>query len=89
MNWNSLEEFFAMGGYGFYVWGSFLACAVLMVIEPLMAIARQRAALRGLANLGVGNCLADADVHGGSVSIWSGSACLAGCGAGGRFRCHA
>ena len=47
--WNSVAEFFAMGGYGFYVWGSFLACAELMVIEPLMAIARQRAALRELA----------------------------------------
>jgi heme exporter protein D len=26
-----------MGGYGLYVWGSFGACAVLMVAEPLLA----------------------------------------------------
>ena len=23
MNWNSAAEFFAMGGYGLYVWGSY------------------------------------------------------------------
>ena len=27
MNWGSASEFFAMGGYGFYVWGSFAAFA--------------------------------------------------------------
>ena len=37
MQWNSLGEFFAMGGYGFYVWGSFGACALLMVAEPFLA----------------------------------------------------
>ncbi|OHC66753.1 MAG: heme exporter protein CcmD [Rhodocyclales bacterium RIFCSPLOWO2_02_FULL_63_24] len=37
MQWNSVGEFFAMGGYAFYVWGSFGACAVLMVAEPLLA----------------------------------------------------
>ncbi len=37
MQWNSVGEFFAMGGYGLYVWGSFGACAILMVAEPLLA----------------------------------------------------
>ncbi|MBI5793423.1 MAG: heme exporter protein CcmD [Rhodocyclales bacterium] len=37
MQWNSVGEFFAMGGYGLYVWGSFGACALLMVAEPLLA----------------------------------------------------
>ena len=37
MQWNSVGEFFAMGGYAFYVWGSFIACAVLMVAEPFLA----------------------------------------------------
>ena len=28
MNWNSASEFFAMGGYGLYVWGSYgVGCA--------------------------------------------------------------
>ena len=37
MHWNSVGEFFAMGGYALYVWGSFGACVVLMVVEPLLA----------------------------------------------------
>ncbi len=37
MQWNSVGEFFAMGGYAFYVWGSFGACALLMVAEPFLA----------------------------------------------------
>ena len=30
MNWNSPAEFFAMGGYGLYVWGSYAVTVVLM-----------------------------------------------------------
>jgi heme exporter protein D len=41
MQWNSIGEFFAMGGYGLYVWGSFGACLILMVAEPLLARHRQ------------------------------------------------
>jgi heme exporter protein D len=37
MQWNSVGDFLAMGGYGLYVWGSFGACALLMVAEPLLA----------------------------------------------------
>ena len=48
-NWNSASEFFAMGGYGLYVWGSYIATALLMVLEPILvrrrhALARQAAA---------------------------------------------
>ena len=46
--WQSAAEFFAMGGYAFYVWGSFLGCAVLMLLEPVLAHARQRRAWREL-----------------------------------------
>ncbi len=45
MNWNSPAEFFAMGGYALYVWGSFGACALLMVVEPLLAIRRKNNAI--------------------------------------------
>ena len=31
MQWGSLAEFFAMGGYGLYVWTSFGATALCMV----------------------------------------------------------
>jgi heme exporter protein D len=33
MIWNSLSEFWAMGGYGEYVWGSFGVAALFMAIE--------------------------------------------------------
>ncbi len=48
MNWGSPAEFFAMGGYGFYVWGSFGVCALLMVVEPILARKRQKDILRSL-----------------------------------------
>lgn len=34
MQWHSWSEFFAMGGYALYVWGSFGLCAVAMIAEP-------------------------------------------------------
>jgi heme exporter protein D len=46
MNWGSAENFFAMGGYGLYVWGSYAVTALLMVAEPLLAAHRRRRALR-------------------------------------------
>lgn len=33
MNWNSVGEFLAMGGYGLYVWGSVLASVLLLAAE--------------------------------------------------------
>lgn len=49
MNWNSAADFFAMGGYGLYVWGSYAAALVLMTAEPLLAQRRLRDALREAA----------------------------------------
>ncbi|MDP2134466.1 MAG: heme exporter protein CcmD [Sulfuritalea sp.] len=49
MQWNSVGEFFAMGGYGLYVWGSFGACAVLMIAEPFLARRRLSEVRRSLA----------------------------------------
>jgi heme exporter protein D len=45
MNWSSASEFFAMGGYAFYVWGSFLVTAACLAAEPLLLRARRRRAL--------------------------------------------
>ncbi|MDO9449741.1 MAG: heme exporter protein CcmD [Rugosibacter sp.] len=36
MHWNSIGDFFAMGGYALYVWGSFGACFLLMAAEPFL-----------------------------------------------------
>ncbi|NWG30321.1 MAG: heme exporter protein CcmD [Rhodocyclaceae bacterium] len=46
MNWGSAAEFFAMGGYGLYVWGSFGACALLMILEPILVRRRHKNILR-------------------------------------------
>jgi heme exporter protein D len=43
MIWKNLDDFIAMGGYGFYVWGSYLVTAVIIVGEVLMLSARRRA----------------------------------------------
>ena len=42
MNWGSASDFFAMGGYGLYVWGSYIVCAIAMVAEPLLIAQRHR-----------------------------------------------
>ena len=44
MNWNSAAEFFAMGGYGLYVWGAYGVTALLMLVEPIAAARRHRRA---------------------------------------------
>ena len=41
IHWASFSDFIAMGGYGFYVWGSFGATALIMAIEPIV-VARNR-----------------------------------------------
>ena len=44
MNWADWSDFWHMGGYGLYVWGSFGACAALMAAE-LWAIRQRRRTL--------------------------------------------
>lgn len=48
MNWNSPAEFFAMGGYALYVWGSFGACALAFVAEPFLIRKRHSDIVRTL-----------------------------------------
>lgn len=50
MQWNSLSEFFAMGGYALYVWGSFGITALVVVLEIWEVRARHRAVLQSLSN---------------------------------------
>lgn len=45
MNWNSWSEFFQMGGYAFYVWGSYAVTAALIVGEILLLRAHRQKAL--------------------------------------------
>ena len=48
MIWNSATDFFAMGGYGLYVWGSFGVCAVALALEPLLVSRRHAAVMQSL-----------------------------------------
>jgi len=52
VNWGSAAEFFAMGGYGFFVWGSFAVTAACMAVEPILLAARLRRARRVAPNPG-------------------------------------
>lgn len=44
MNWESASHFWAMGGYGFFVWGSYAVTALLIAIELVLTARRLRAA---------------------------------------------
>ncbi len=50
MQWNSVSEFFAMGGYAFYVWGSFGLTVLIMVIESMLIRRRRTELLAELRN---------------------------------------
>jgi len=41
MNWESWEAFWAMGGYGLYVWGSF-GMTLLCVVAEIWLLRRHR-----------------------------------------------
>jgi heme exporter protein D len=42
MNWGSAGNFFAMGGYAFYVWGSYGVTAVFLFLEIVSLVLRKR-----------------------------------------------
>jgi heme exporter protein D len=46
-----MAEFFSMGGYGLYVWGSYGMTALLMVAEVIWVIRRRRALMQRLSVL--------------------------------------
>jgi len=48
MQWHSASEFFAMGGYAVYVWGSVGACALAIAIESWLLRRRRRQLLEAL-----------------------------------------
>ena len=44
MQWHSLSEFIDMGGRGGFVWGAYGTFVLLILVEPLLARWRHRAA---------------------------------------------
>ena len=51
MEWGSWQAFWAMGGYGGYVWGSFGLTAVLMAAEFVLLRHRHNAARKAIARV--------------------------------------
>jgi heme exporter protein D len=47
----SIAEYFDMGKHALYVWGSFGATALLMVLEPILLRQRRRAILKRIARM--------------------------------------
>jgi heme exporter protein D len=45
MNWGSLDNFLAMGGYGLYVWGSYAVTLAVIVAEMVLLARRKRNAV--------------------------------------------
>lgn len=43
-----MSEFFAMGGYGFYVWSSMGAVAFLMLLEPILLSLKHRQLIKNI-----------------------------------------
>ena len=47
----SMAEFFSMGGYAFYVWGSYAVTAALMLLEVVLVMRRRRTLLGRLGRI--------------------------------------
>ena len=50
MIWHSWSDFFAMGGYALYVWGSFVVVFGLMLCEVILLKLRGKSIRKELAN---------------------------------------
>ena len=48
MNWGSVDNFLAMGGYAFFVWGSYGMTTAVIVVELWQLKARRRRAVKEL-----------------------------------------
>ena len=49
MIWASWSDFFDMGGYGFYVWGSYIVSVICIVGEVILVLKRKRTLLKHLS----------------------------------------
>jgi heme exporter protein D len=46
-----MADFFAMGGYGFYIWSSFGVTALFMIGEAVIVVRRRRALARQMGRM--------------------------------------
>ena len=54
MSWSEWAQFFAMGGYALYVWGSVGMCALVVALEISLLAMRRRVSLQGARDLSIG-----------------------------------
>jgi heme exporter protein D len=54
MIWASWSDFFAMGGYALYVWGSYAVTAGLFIMEIILLRNRRRTAVEQLVRRDTG-----------------------------------
>lgn len=52
MHWSSFSEFIAMGGYATYVWGSFVACVLLIAMEVLFLRIKNKRMMKSITEDG-------------------------------------
>lgn len=64
MIWQSWNDFFKMGGYAFYVWGSLMVVAIFMVAEVISLRYRNQSIRAQLSNVrGVGRASASTTLN--------------------------
>lgn len=51
MQWSTWDAFWAMGGYGLYVWGSFAVTALVIAMEVVLLRKSGRQAVQRLKRL--------------------------------------
>ena len=51
MIWESWDAFWAMGGYGLYVWGSYAVVLICLLLEIVLAHSGQRASMQAVREL--------------------------------------
>jgi len=51
MNWGSWTNFWHMGGYGFYVWGSYAVAFACIAAEIFLLASRKRTLLKRLTQM--------------------------------------
>ena len=39
-----MSDYLSMGGHGLYIWGSYAMCALVMAVEAMLVLQRQRRA---------------------------------------------
>lgn len=46
-----MSEFFAMGGHGFYIWGSYAVTALFMIVEVILVARARKGVLQRLSRM--------------------------------------